>query len=100
LVDDDRVHVVDWEASARGPAVVDYTDVVFHLVRDLLYEGVPPKDVPVGLMTRLPFSGPVLAWRLLLWLDRRRPEDIDLVTAREVGRLTAVSLLRAVGVPR
>ncbi|WP_411145854.1 phosphotransferase family protein [Streptomyces sp. x-80] len=114
LVDNGKLHVVDWEASARGPAVVDYTDVAFHLVRDLLYEGVPPGRVPVGLMARLPFSGPALAWRLLLWLDRRRPQDIDLITVREIRDLTAeeqasaacasltraVSLLRSTGVPR
>ncbi|GAA3091236.1 hypothetical protein GCM10020254_40260 [Streptomyces goshikiensis] len=105
---------MDWEASACGPAVVDYTDVVFHLVRDLLYEGVPPEQVPVDLLTAMPFSGPVLAWRLLLWLDRRRPHDIDLLSTHDVSRLAAeeqptaayralarsVAVLRAAGVPR
>ncbi|MFE9532616.1 aminoglycoside phosphotransferase family protein [Streptomyces sp. NPDC006691] len=114
LVDGDRLHVVDWEASACGPAVVDYADLVFHLVRDLLYGGVPPGHIPVDLLTRLPFSGPVLAWRLLLWLDRRRTQDIDLVTAHDIHRLATeeqaasayrslaqtVALLRAAGVPR
>ncbi|MFJ4686302.1 phosphotransferase family protein [Streptomyces sp. NPDC088789] len=114
LVDGERLHVVDWEASACGPAVLDYTDVVFHLVRDLLYRGVAPGRIPVDLLTRLPFSGPVLAWRLLLWLDRRRTRDIDLITAHDVHRLAAaeqaasayrslaqsVALLRAAGVPR
>nr|WP_145488123.1 MULTISPECIES: aminoglycoside phosphotransferase family protein [Streptomyces] len=114
LVDGDRLHVVDWEASACGPAVVDYTDVVFHLVRDLLYGSVPPGRIPVDLLTRLPFSGPVLVWRLLLWLDRRRTQDIDLITVHDVYRLAAeeqaasayrslaqtVALLRAAGVPR
>ncbi|MHB9759913.1 aminoglycoside phosphotransferase family protein [Streptomyces sp. BYX5S] len=114
LVDGERLHVVDWEASACGPAVLDYTDVVFHLVRDLVYEGVAPARIPVDLVTRLPFSGPVLAWRLLLWLDRRRTQDIDLVTIQDVVRLAAeeqaasayralaeiVAQLRAVGVPR
>ncbi|MFH8668763.1 aminoglycoside phosphotransferase family protein [Streptomyces anulatus] len=114
LVDGGRLHVVDWEASACGPAVLDYTDVVFHLVRDLLYGGMPPARVPVDLLIRLPFSGPVLAWRLLLWLDRRRTQDIDLITAHDVYRLAAeeqvasayrslaqtVALLRAADVPR
>ena len=114
MVDDHQLSVVDWEASARGPAVLDYIDVVFHLVRDLLYTGVKPGSVPIDLVTRLPFSGPVLAWRLLLWLDRRRPQDIDLVVARDVQRLAtedhapaayaslarAVSALRTAGVPR
>lgn len=114
LVDDHQLGVVDWEASACGPAVVDYTDVVFHLVRDLLYTGVKPGSAPIDLITQLPFSGPVLAWRLLLWLDRRRPQDIDLIVARDIHRLAteehaatsyaslarAVSDLRAAGVPR
>ena len=114
LVDGECLHVVDWEASACGPAVLDYTDVVFHLVRDLLYGGVPLGGIPVDLLTRLPFSGPVLAWRLLLWLDRRRTRDIYLITAHDVCRLAAegqaasayrslaesVALLRAAGVPR
>ncbi|OAR24232.1 aminoglycoside phosphotransferase [Streptomyces sp. ERV7] len=114
LVDCEHLHVVDWEASACGPAVLDYTDVAFHLVRDLLYEGVPPGRIPVDLLARLPFNGPVLAWRLLLWLDRRRTQDIDLVTTHDVHRLVAeeratsayryldqtIALLRAAGVPR
>lgn len=114
LVDGDRLHVVDWEASARGPAVLDYTDVVFHLIRDLLYEGVPPGRLPIDLVTRLPFSGPVLTWRLLLWLDRRRHDDTGLVTAHDVYRLAAeeqaasaykslahaILRLRGAGVPR
>ncbi|THA83292.1 aminoglycoside phosphotransferase family protein [Streptomyces sp. A0592] len=114
LVDGERLHVVDWEASACGPAVVDYADVVFHLVRDLLYDGVPPERVPVELLTAMPFSGPVLAWRLLLWLDRRRPHDIDQLSSHDVSRLAgedqptaayralarSVALLRVAGVPR
>ncbi|GAA4671333.1 aminoglycoside phosphotransferase family protein [Streptomyces youssoufiensis] len=114
LVGGGRLHVVDWEASACGPAVLDYTDVVFHLVRDLLYEGVAPARIPVDLTDRLPFCGPVLAWRLLLWLDRRRTQDIDLVTTHDIVRLAAeeqavsaykslaeiVAHLRAAGVPR
>ncbi|MFE7424999.1 aminoglycoside phosphotransferase family protein [Streptomyces sp. NPDC057545] len=114
LVDGERVHVVGWEASACGPAVLDYTDVAFHLVRDLVYEGVPPGDVPVDLLTGLPFSGPALAWRLLLWLDRRRVQDIDRVTLHDVHRFAAeqhaaaahrtlaqtIARLRATGVPR
>ncbi|MEV8307248.1 phosphotransferase [Streptomyces flavidovirens] len=114
LVDGKRLHVVDWEACACGPAVLDYTDVAFHLVRDLLYEGVPAGHVPIDLLTRLPFSGPVLAWRLLLWLDRRRTQDIDLVSTHDIHRIAAeeqaasayrslaqvVEFLRAADVPR
>ncbi|MEJ8643622.1 aminoglycoside phosphotransferase family protein [Streptomyces sp. MS1.HAVA.3] len=114
LVDGGVLHVVDWEASGRGPAVVDYADVVFHLVRDLIYEDAPPGRFPVDRMAELPLDGPVLAWRLILWLDRRRPSDIDLISTHDVARLTAeehpaaacmelarvVSFLRAAGVPR
>ncbi|MFE2928087.1 aminoglycoside phosphotransferase family protein [Streptomyces goshikiensis] len=114
LVDGQRLHVVDWEASGRGPAVVDYADVVFHLVRDLIYEDALPGRIPVDRMAELPLEGPVLAWRLILWLDRRRPSDIDLISTHDVDRLTAeehpaaacmelarvVSFLRAAGVPR
>ncbi|MGW0790264.1 hypothetical protein ACWD04_18930 [Streptomyces sp. NPDC002911] len=88
--------------------------MVFHLIRDLLYEGVPPGRIPIDLVTRLPFSGPVLAWRLLLWLDRRRPDDTGRVTAHHVYRLAAeeqaasaykslahaILRLRSAGVPR
>ncbi|MET9849721.1 aminoglycoside phosphotransferase family protein [Streptomyces ossamyceticus] len=114
LVHDHHLSVVDWEASARGPAVLDYTDVAFHLVRDLLYMGVKPSRVPIDLIARLPFNGPVLAWRLLLWLDRRRPRDIDLMAFRDLHRVAAedhaatgyaslaraVSAMRTAGVPR
>ncbi|WP_051774240.1 aminoglycoside phosphotransferase family protein [Streptomyces sp. NRRL S-237] len=114
LVDGGGLHVVDWEASGRGPAVVDYADVVFHLIRDLIYEDALPGRIPVDRMSELPLEGPVLAWRLLLWLDRRRPSDLDLISTHDVDRLTAeehpaaacmelarvVSFLRAAGVPR
>lgn len=42
LIDGKHLHVVDWEASSCGPAVADQADVVFHFVRDQVYEGVPP----------------------------------------------------------
>jgi aminoglycoside phosphotransferase (APT) family kinase protein len=67
--------VVDWEASGRGPAACDYADAVFHVTRDLLYAGermepLPlPAELPAGLAS-------VLAWRLVIWADRRRDEDL------------------------
>ncbi|UZX22764.1 phosphotransferase family protein [Streptomyces tanashiensis] len=114
LVDGDRIHVVDWEASGRGPAVADHADVAFHLARDLIYGDLPYRRLPEDVVRRLVLSGSVLAWRLLLWLDRRRPEDITLVPPGLIRQLAApnrpiatwallaqtISSLRARGVPR
>ncbi|WP_149180952.1 aminoglycoside phosphotransferase family protein [Streptomyces sp. TRM49041] len=114
LVDGDWLHVVDWEASGRGPAVADHADVAFHLARDLIYGGLPHRQLPEDVIRRLVLSGSVLAWRLLLWLDRRRPEDITLVPPGLIRQLAAlnrpiatwallaqtISSLRARGVPR
>ncbi|MFD7975984.1 phosphotransferase family protein [Streptomyces sp. NPDC059071] len=114
LIDGDRLHVVDWEASGRGPAVADHADVAFHLARDLIYGELPYRRLPEDVVRRLVLSGSVLAWRLLLWLDRRRPEDITLVPPGLIRRLAVpnrpvttwallaqtISSLRARGVPR
>jgi Phosphotransferase enzyme family len=113
LVDSERLHVVDWEASCRGPAAGDFADIVFHLVRDLIY-AVPPSDLPTSLIADIPLHGPVLAWRLIRWLDRRRPTDIGLLTVGDFYRLATedqptricghlahtVARLRRAGVPR
>lgn len=114
LVDPTGLYVVDWEASARGPAAVDHADAVFHLVRDLVYAGVRPGRVPVDLIPMFPNIGPALAWRVALWVDRRRPSDINLLSAHDIGRLATEELptvtyrslartiarLRGAGVPR
>ena len=114
LFDGDQLHIVDWEASGRGPAVSDHTDAVFHLIRDLIYASVEPRRLPIGTISQLQTSGAVLAWRLALWLDRRRPGDIHLLSAHDLYQLAAednlaevcgqlartVSHLRAAGVPR
>lgn len=114
LVDGERLHIVDWEASCRGPAAGDFADVAFHLVRDLIYAAVSPSDLPTSLIADMPLHGPVLAWRLIRWLDRRRPTDIDLLPADDVCRLATedrptricghlartVASLRRAGVPR
>ncbi|WP_328915009.1 MULTISPECIES: phosphotransferase [unclassified Streptomyces] len=106
------VHVVDWEAAARGPVVCDLADAAFHLIRDLVYAG--PSPLPLDVIGRLPVTGPVAAWRLLRWLDRRRPGDLDLVPAQSLRDLTAspdppgtvrvlarlITALRDAGVPR
>ncbi|MFG2850901.1 phosphotransferase [Streptomyces mirabilis] len=114
LVDGDRLHIVDWEASGRGPAVSDQADATFHLVRDLIYTPATPLPAPIGIISQLGASGPALAWRLALWLDRRRPGDIHLLPERELLQLASeddpvaaceeltrlVSNLREAGVPR
>lgn len=106
------VHVVDWEAVARGPAVCDVVDAAFHAVRDLIYAQASP--LPVDVIAQLPVTGPVAAWRLVCWLDRRRPGDLGLAPADGLRDLlaattpdTAVRILarlitglRAAGVPR
>jgi len=109
-----RLHVVDWEASARGPAQCDYADAVFHLVRDLIYMGKAPDQLPISTICSLPVGPGVLVWRLLRWLDRRRPNDIDAITPYEIRRLAnavtpaalicelarLIAKLRAQGTPR
>lgn len=106
------VHVVDWEAAARGPAVCDLVDAAFHLIRDLVYAGTSP--LPIDVIGQLPVTGLAAAWRLLRWLDRRRPEDLALVSSvglrdlmatheptsavRTLARL--ITRLRDAGVPR
>ncbi|RBM22520.1 aminoglycoside phosphotransferase family protein [Streptomyces sp. PT12] len=91
LIDGARVHVVDWEASARGPAVCDYADIMFHLVRDLVYLGAPRQRLPLDVIGQVPAFGPVVAWRLVLWLDRRRPEDLHSLAAHDIHRLSRTS---------
>ncbi|MFG3304694.1 aminoglycoside phosphotransferase family protein [Streptomyces wuyuanensis] len=114
LVAGEEVHVLDWEASARGPAACDYADVVFHLVRDLVYGGQVPQHLPADIVGSVPVDGPVLAWRTVLWLDRRRPDDIGAMSRRGLVSLAderipthtvqtlarLIAGLRAVGVPR
>jgi hypothetical protein len=73
LVDGGTVHIVDWEASARGPAARDHAEIMFHLVRDLVYADIGPQRLPGDAIGRVPVTGAVLAWRVVKWLDRRRP---------------------------
>ncbi|MFC9693298.1 phosphotransferase family protein [Kribbella sp. NPDC056951] len=114
LIAEDAAHVVDWEACGRGPVACDHADVVFHLLRDLIHDGVAVPSTVVALLAELGSPGAVLAWRLVRWLDRRRPEDLLLVSPREVTELAVESdaaaachrllqvmtALRAKGVPR
>jgi hypothetical protein len=114
LVDGCRLYVVDWEASGRGPAVSDQADAIFHVIRDLIYTSVTPCRVAFDVVGQLGAVGPALAWRLVLWLDRRRSGDIHLMAARDLRQLAReddpvaacerlawlVLRLRAAGVPR
>jgi aminoglycoside phosphotransferase (APT) family kinase protein len=83
------ISVVDWEAAARGPAVCDHADAVFHVVRDLVYAHITP--LPVDVIGRLPVTGPVAAWRLLRWLDRRRSDDLSLISYEELRDLMSAA---------
>lgn len=106
------IGVVDWEAAARGPAACDPVDAAFHIVRDLVYSGTSP--LPFDVIGRLPVTGPVAAWRLVRWLDRRRTDDLSLIrvadsrdlmssaepagVVRHLARL--ITAARDAGVPR
>jgi hypothetical protein len=114
LVGSDGAHVVDWEAAARGPASCDTVHAVFHLIRDLVYAAPPPTAVPIEQLSTFAVPAVVAAWRIVHWLDRRRPADLNalqpdtlhrlLTTATAAGvayELTrVVADLRARGVPR
>lgn len=114
LVQGTQTHVVDWEACARGPAGCDFADAVFHAVRDLLYAGATPGRLPGTSLSDLPVTGPLLAWRVVRWLDRRRPSDMDALSLPALYRLAGaptpasavlelahlVAVLRDHGVPR
>lgn len=87
IVDHHRVAVVDWEACARGPACHDRADALFHALRDLLYLGWGLHQLPHGLLQRLQIPGPVMAHRVLLWLDRRPPHGMEAASRRNLDRL-------------
>jgi hypothetical protein len=111
LDDGHAVHVVDWEAAARGPAACDGVDAAFHLLRDLIYTDRPAWPLDSG---RLPVTGPVAAWRFVRWLDRRRPDDLALVATTDLTGLIGagdtpdvlrrlaqlITVAREAGVPR
>ncbi|KIH97630.1 hypothetical protein LP52_18160 [Streptomonospora alba] len=88
LAGPDRVAVVDWEACARGPAAVDFADAAFHALRDLAYTH-SGKSVPFSVLARLPTTTAVLAWRIALWLDRRRPGDLMRITAHDLSNIVS-----------
>jgi tRNA A-37 threonylcarbamoyl transferase component Bud32 len=109
----DHVSVVDWEACARGPAACDQADALFHTLRDLLYRA-GSRRIPHDQLERLQVPGPVMAWRLLLWLDRRPTPVLRAASRRslhqlmdepkpmDVSRIAAHAITEAfeLGVPR
>lgn len=115
LLEADRTaYVVDWEASARGPAHCDHTHAAFHIVRDLIYAGALPHELPVEQIGRLQVPGALAAWRIVRWLAWRRPGDLDGLTRPMVAQLASlteaaevisqlalhVAHLRDIGIPR
>jgi hypothetical protein len=96
--------LVDWEASSRGPAVLDQSDATFHVLRDLAYAN-RLSSAATTLLPRTRHHTVALAWRLILWLDRRHsalsPDAIAL--AERIARVpdaphpiaTAASIMRA-----
>jgi aminoglycoside phosphotransferase (APT) family kinase protein len=109
----DHVSVVDWEACARGPVACDHADALFHTLRDLLYRA-GSRRIPHDQLERLQVPGPVMAWRLLLWLDRRPAPSLGAASRRslhqlmeepkpmDVSRIAAHAITEAfeLGVPR
>lgn len=87
ICSDHRVAVVDWEACARGSAYCDQTDALFHALRDLLLLGTSLHQIPHNLFDRLQVPGPVMAHRVLLWLDRRPPHGLAAADERCLSRL-------------
>lgn len=87
LVAPDQTYVVDWEACATGPALCDQTDIAFHAIRDLAYGGRQPSMIIEAIPTGEAQLGPMLAWRLALWADRRRPADSSRLRSDLIHRL-------------
>ncbi|MGI5490984.1 phosphotransferase [Microtetraspora malaysiensis] len=94
LVDDGVVHFVDREASARGPAIQDLADAIFHAVRDFEYDGIEGDLLAPTLMT-LPVSdghlSSVLAWRVALWADRRCPLPVHRLPEQGMAELLSTT---------
>jgi hypothetical protein len=71
LVETGAAVLVDWEACARGPDVLDRADVAFRVIRDLTYAD-SFTAVSAAQLSRSEHHATALAWRLTLWLDRLR----------------------------
>lgn len=90
IATDHERYVVDWEAATVGPAVLDHADFLFHTVRDLVYAGrSTPEQLSSGRARGMQALGVTLAWRVVLWTDRRRPADLDLLPRRSLATLAA-----------
>lgn len=74
------MHLVDWEACARGPAVLDEVDIAFRVAREVAYADLPEGSV-ADVMTASLAHAAAMAWRLALWLDRRHDSGTEELTA-------------------
>lgn len=68
--------LVDWEACARGPAVLDQGDIAFRIAREVAYSELPKGSV-ARILTVSPLLSIAIAWRLARWLDRRHDKLND-----------------------
>ncbi|WP_326829127.1 aminoglycoside phosphotransferase family protein [Streptosporangium sp. NBC_01810] len=94
LVEDAQAHVVDWEASARGPAIRDVADAMFHAARDLEYDGVEVRSFVSAFQAPALADrnvSPMLAWRVALWADRRRPLNVHRLSASLMAELLSTT---------
>ena len=80
--------LVDWEACARGPAVLDQSDATFRVLRDLAYFNRLTSGA-TSLLPRTRHHTIALAWRLTLWLDRRHSvlSEDTVALAERIARL-------------
>lgn len=83
--------LVDWEACARGPAVLDETDATFRVLRDLAYANQLTSGA-TALLPRTEQHAIALTWRIVLWLDRRHdaPSPRGIALAERAARLPDV----------
>jgi aminoglycoside phosphotransferase (APT) family kinase protein len=89
LVHETATYVVDWEACGRGPADCDFADAIFHAVRDLIYADVEPDQISDSILAELQTTSPLLAWRVIRWLDRRRTDDLAALSLPDLYQLAS-----------
>ncbi|MGH3426886.1 MAG: phosphotransferase, partial [Candidatus Dormibacteraceae bacterium] len=83
----DTVTVVDWEAIYRGPAVLDEADIVFRILREVVYANLTLTAENLALLPWTHTHMAALGWRIALWLDRRHRTLTDPI-ASLVERIT------------
>lgn len=123
IVSDQRAFLVDWETASLGPASLDYADMAFHALRDAVYGGGDVRRSQLEQAARLLDAAPLrdvqgwsaaLAWRVAIWADRRRPNDLNLLPGLHLRRIVesagslptlhalydVLSTMRRLGTPR